>query len=229
MRRVIVVALSAFVLAPVAERQAECAPALRPGLEAHLGAAWNSPAPLTVRQDGQPDLALTAHYETHALELPMYYVYRVLLLDDSGRGWSLDLVHDKLYLKDPPAAIGEFAVSHGYNLLTLSRLGRRRPWHWGAGMGAVVTHPENTVRGLKLSEKRGPFRDGYYVSGATVGAFGGRRLPLPGGYYVTGEARATLSWARVPVVNGNADVPDFALHASVGLGWVRGGEPPPDP
>jgi hypothetical protein len=201
--------------------------ALRPGLEAHLGTAWNTPAPLTVRQDGQPDLSFTARYETRAFEIPLYYVYRLLLLDAGGRGWSLDLVHHKLYLQDPPREIGEFAVSHGYNLLVLSRLRATRAWHWGAGAGAVITHPENTVRGRKLSENRGLFRDGYYVSGATLGVFAGRRLLLPGGLHVTGEARASLSWARVPIEGGNADVPNCALHAGMGLGWIRGGESQP--
>ncbi len=196
---------------------------VRPGLEAHLGAAWNPPVPLTVRQDGQPDLSFTARYETRPFVPPMYYVYRLMLLDEGGTGWTLDLVHHKLRLRAAPSEIAEFSVSHGYNLLLLSRRHEARRWHWALGAGAVVAHPEGTVRGRKLDETRGLFRDGFYVSGAAVGAYVGRRLPLGAGVHATAEARATLAWARVPVADGDADAPDAALHVALGLGWLAPG------
>lgn len=190
----------------------------RAGLEAMLGTAWNLPMTLEVRQEGGAWIRLRARYETRAFEFPVYYVARGLLVDDAGRGWSLDLVHHKIYLTNPPPEIGEFAISHGYNLLAVHRVGPYRPWHWGVGGGVVIAHPENTVRGLKLSEKRGLFRDGYYLAGTAASAIAGRRFALGSHAHLVAEARLAFAWARVPVVDGDAVAPHVGLHVTVGLG-----------
>ncbi len=188
------------------------------GLEAHLGGAWSVPLRLTIRQDGHEDLSLTARWKAKALEPPLYYVYRVATWRE-GRGWALDLTHHKLHLANRPSEVEDFAVSHGYNLLTLHQLIERGNWRYGPGIGIVIAHPESEVRGRRFDEHRGMFREGYYVSGPTTSLLGGYTREVAGSLYVTWEVRLTGSYARVPIAGGRADVPNLALHGTVGLGW----------
>ncbi len=187
-------------------------------VEFHLGGALNLPLPLMIRQDGHDDLAFRSRWNTRALELPLYYVGR-LVNREGDRGWALDLTHHKLYLVDPPDPVQSFAVSHGYNLLMLHRLAEHRGRRYGLGAGLVIAHPESEVRGQRLAERGGLFRSGYYLSGLTVGALASWLPARRCGLYPAAEARVTTSYARMPVARGHARVPNVALHVTVGMGW----------
>ncbi len=188
------------------------------GIEAQLGGAWNLPLPVRIRQEGQEELSFTGRWSTRALEPPLYYVLRASSWSGDC-GWALDLTHHKVYLGNPPPEVGDFSVSHGYNLVTLHRLVRRGGWHYGAGAGLVVAHPEGEVRGRGLDEHRGLFHGGYYLSGPTVSGLVGRAGSGAAGPLMAAELRVTLSYARVPVSGGHARVPNIALHATLGAGW----------
>jgi hypothetical protein len=191
------------------------------GLEAHLGSAWSAPLPVVVRQRGAPDLRFSARRESRSSETPLYYVVRARR-DDPRGAWTIELVHHKVHLVAPHPEVESFGVSHGYNLVLLGRTTRFRGWHAGAAAGLVVAHPENTVRGRRLDERRGLLRAGYVVAGPAASATAGFSQPLALGFDLVTEARVTLAWARVPVAGGSADVPDAALHLAVGLGWSPG-------
>lgn len=187
--------------------------------EVHLGGAWNLPLPLLIRQTGHDDLSFRARWETRAFEPPLYYVGRILVRG-SHRGWALDLVHHKVHLTRPPAAVQSFAVSHGYNLLMVHRLVDHGTRHHGLGAGLVIAHPENEVRGRRLGERGGPLGRGYYLAGPVLGALASWQPARRGGPYPTAGARFTIAYARVPVVGGHARVPNLALHVTLGVGWA---------
>jgi len=197
---------------------AKAHPAGRWAAEVHLGGAWNLPLPLVVRQDGHEELRLRARWDTRAFETPLYYAGRIVH-SRGGQGWMLDLTHHKLFLTNPPGEIASFAISHGYNLLSLYRLVERDGRRLGLGGGVVIAHPESEVRGAKQDERAGAWGTGHHVAGPTLGALAGWRPGPRRGLYGTAEARVTLSYAGVPVANGRARVPNLALHVTVGAGW----------
>jgi hypothetical protein len=188
------------------------------GAEVHLGGAWNRPLPLVVRQDGHDELRFRARWDTNPFGSPLYYVAR-LVRRNGEQAWMLDLTHHKVHLANPPAEIGSFAVSHGYNLLAFYRLVERDERRLGLGGGVVIAHPESEVRGAKQDERAGAWGTGYHLAGPTLGALAGWRPVRRNGMYATAEARVTLSWAGVPVAGGRARVPNAALHVTVGAGW----------
>ena len=184
------------------------------------GTPWHFVTPLTISQSGQPDIEVRARYAAKAFETPHYYAWRVGAWS-GDRAWEVELIHDKIYLKNRPAGVEEFSVSHGYNLLTANRAWRRAGLIYRLGAGVVVAHPESTIRGRKLPENRALFNDGYYLSGPTVQVTAGRRFAVGKRLFVAIEAKATASYARVRVEGGHAHVPCAALHALAGLGWER--------
>ena len=189
-------------------------------LEVFGGSAISLPTPLRVDQDGEASIRLTARYATRPWRDAPYYAYRVGRHSGS-RGWELELVHHKLYLRDPPAEIQHFEVTHGYNLILVNRVARRRRWIGRIGIGPVVGHPENEVRGRRLDSDRGGFGGGYYLSGVAGQVACSHRLPLGGGFSLVGEGKVTAAYARVPIAGGDATVPNVAAHWLVGVGYSR--------
>lgn len=200
---------------------AASAPAARAGtvsVWAAGGVAWSAPTPVEIRQRGEPALAFTGRWDTRALRAPPYYVL--------GVGWrgeqvelTLELVHHKLHLRDPPPEVGRLWISHGYNLVVAGygRALARRLWLRGGG-GVVIAHPESQVRGRELDEGQGPFGLGYHLSGVAAHLGLEWRAGVAGPLFAAVGARVTGAWAVVPVAGGTADVPNLAAHATAGLG-----------
>jgi hypothetical protein len=180
------------------------------------GTASSFGSPLAIQQQGERDLEIDADWAGRSFDSPIYYAVR--LSRWSGRfGLSLQLVHHKLYLENPPPEIQAFSVSHGYNLLTLEGGWLLRGFQLSAGAGLVIAHPESTVRGLTLPES-----GGYHVTGPTLLVGVGRWWGLGTHFRVGAETRFTASWARMPVAEGEASVPDRSVHFLVGMGYRFG-------
>lgn len=184
--------------------------------EAFLGSAWSFPSPLSIHQYGEERIYLTARYQTRPLAGSPYYAWRVAKWRNDG-AWEFELVHHKLYLANNPPEVQHFEISHGYNLITINRAWVRRNLIWRCGVGVVATHPETTIREKKLPWGNG--LNGFYISGPTVQLVIGRKFPLRGGLFAAVEGKWTASYATIPVRDGNAYVPNMALHWLIGLGY----------
>lgn len=180
------------------------------------GSALNFNLPLTIHQSGYSDLKVTGNYESRPFEVPYYYAWRVGAWN-GNRAWELELVHDKLYLKDKPSEIQEFSISHGYNLLTVNRAVEEKGFIFRAGLGVVITHPETTIRGLTHPQDGG-ISGGYHLSGPTAQGAVEKRFHIWRGLIASLEAKLTASYARIPVERGHANVPNVAIHGLFGLG-----------
>ncbi len=190
--------------------------------EIFLGSAYNIPTPLLITQKGEEDIKIDrAQYATRALEESPYYAYRFTRWNGE-KGWGLELIHHKLHLLNKHDAIDHFEISHGYNLIVINR-----SWTCGKnlyylGGGIVLTHPETVIRGKQLSwlDGSGLFGKGFYLSGPAVQLAVNRTFPLWGKLFLTVEAKATAAYAyATPVQDGNASVPNLALHGLIGLGY----------
>ena len=191
------------------------------GVQILFGGPLNLRTPLTIRQSGEPDVHARARWETRPLERPIYYGVGGFRRD-GGREWALELLHHKLHLRDPPPEVQRFSISHGYNLLVASYgIELARGLWTRVGGGAIVAHPESTVRGRTLDEGRGLFGLGYHLAGPALSAglegrvpLGTERLRLALG------GRFTGGYAVVPIEGGRAHVPNLAFHATAGLDGV---------
>lgn len=180
------------------------------------GLQYNVPLPLVIRQSGQPDIRLTAHYSTRPFFEVPYYDVKVGI---ARRPWAykLELVHHKLYLENRPGEVQWFEITHGYNPILVNAVREQWGVTFRAGAGILLAHPETTIRGLRLPENGGIL--GWYVSGpaAQVGvskSWGFGRHLLAGV-----EGKLVGAWARVPIVNGSADVSNLSLHGLASVGW----------
>lgn len=181
------------------------------------GFALNLRTPLVIRQSGAPDIALDAQYQSRSFASPLYYALR-LGRWSRGAAWEVEFVHHKLYLRNRPAEVQQFEVSHGFNLIMVNRalpLGRAilRP-----GLGLVLAHPESVVRGRSFAG-RGLLGAGYYVAGPVAQLALARRLGVAGDLFVSAEGKVTAAYASVPVEGGRASLTNVAVHGLLGLGY----------
>jgi len=182
---------------------------------------YNFPLPLTIRQQGSETLSLTARYRSEPFVVPITWMWKVSYWSD-GAAWSLMAIHHKLYLENLPSEVEEFAITHGFNVISVVRSWREGDFILNAGAGIILAHPEVSVRGKRLSESGGILNSGYYVVGPTVNVAIGRRVLLVGGLYVTGDAMVYASYASVPIVDGTASLFSLVGHLSLGLGFTFG-------
>ena len=185
-------------------------------VEGFLGTAWSLPTPLSIHQVGEERIYLTARYSTKPLKESPYYAWRIAKWRGS-RAWEIELVHHKIYLNNPPDVVQHFEISHGYNLITINRSWPWRGFICRVGAGMVVTHPETTIRGKRLPWSKG--LDGFYISGPTAQFGLQKKFSVWGGLFAVLEGKFTASYAVAPVQDGNAYVPNVALHALFGLGY----------
>jgi hypothetical protein len=172
-------------------------------MEFGLTLPLNVPLPLSIAQEGHPDLEFTARYASRPFESPLTWQLR-LGRWSNARSWELELLHHKIHLENGPPEVQSFSVSHGYNLLTVQRGWKRALFEWRLGGGMVIAHVENTVRGMSLTETGGTFGGGYYATGPALTAAMARPVPLGHRVLLNLEGRLAASRTSVPVVAGKA-------------------------
>jgi hypothetical protein len=186
---------------------------VRISIEVFGGTAISIPSGLTLEQDGEASIDLTAEYETRPFEQPYYWAVRAGLRG-SRSSWELQLVHHKMYLSNPPEGVGNFEITHGFNMLTLNYALEYLPVNVRFGGGVVVPYVSGTVRGMDYSSS------GYRITGPALLAGVGKGWKVVAGLTAQAEAQFSAAWARVPVSGGSISASNFALHLRAGLGYV---------
>jgi hypothetical protein len=185
--------------------------------ELHGGEVYNLPLPLTIRQQGYPDIKLTAHYSSEPLILPLYADSR-LIRWQNGKSWELEFLHHKLYLDNTTAEIQKFSISHGFNMIMVNRGFNRKAYQYRAGVGIVLTHPESVIRGQAFGDATNDWDLGYFISGPVANLSVGKQFRLNNRFYMNAEAKTTLAYINVEVADGNAEVINIAFHLVLGIG-----------
>lgn len=187
-------------------------------VQASAGFAKSLKTPLSIEQDGFPELRLDAQYDNRPFDGSPYFLLRVSRRSGSG-AWELQHLHHKIYLHNRPPEVERFDVTHGYNLFTLGRSWTRGGFGLRAGAGVVVAHPESTIRSLRFGPKQGILGLDQYLTGPALVLGASRQWRFGGGGFVSPELQFSAARARVPVREGRASVPNVAFHFLIGLGW----------
>lgn len=185
--------------------------------ELHGGEVYNLPLPLLIRQEGYPDINLTARYRSESLTLPVYWDWRISRWH-KNKGWEFEVIHHKLYLDNVTGEVQKFNISHGFNLLTVNRGFEKRAFRFHAGAGIVLSHPESNIRGKEFGNTGDDLDMGYFVSGPVVNLAIGRPFRFGSRFYINTEAKTTLAYSHIRIAQGDADVYSIAFHLILGFG-----------
>jgi hypothetical protein len=186
--------------------------------EYHFGGAYNFKLPLTIVQEGHPDIYIhRAEFETEPFTGPHYWDWRLVKWFKFG-GISFEGIHHKIYLQNKPAEVQRFGISHGYNMCLFNY---HKPFKWFnlvLGAGSVLMHPESTIRGMKYPEGPGFDIHGYVLRGYVINLAVSHQVRIFRRYYINTEAKLTVSQATAPIVNGHAKVNCVAFQFIFGPG-----------
>ena len=185
--------------------------------ELHGGEVYNVPMPLSIFQDGYPEVKLTARYNTEPFRLPVYWNMR-LGRWQSNKMWEVEVIHHKLYLENTTPEIQKFNISHGFNLVMLNRGFNKKMFRYRFGAGIVLTHPESNIRGEVFGDSNDDKDLGYYLSGPALNLAIGKAFRMNNRFYFDLESKVTCAYTRVKVANGHADVYHLAFHLIFGVG-----------
>jgi hypothetical protein len=114
------------------------------------------------------------------------------------------------------ALIGEaLSISHGFNIVAVSRAYALHPWQFRFGPGPVIAHPE-----ARIGEAS--YDGDYELAGAAAVGSAGAMFALTPQLSVVGEATATFAYVNVhpkgePTLTFSVRNP--AIHARVGLAY----------
>ncbi len=192
-------------------------------VEMHGGFPINIPLPLTIKQHNQPDIKLTAQFDSEPFVPPVYWVFRISKWKNN-KAWEFEMMHQKLYLKNTTPEVQYFSITHGYNQLMVNRafkfnLFKDKEFIFRGGAGIVLAHAENMVRGKELNQKQSFFNLGYYVAGPTINLALAKQVQLFNRFYMNLEIKNNTSFAKIPVADGNALVWHSAFEFIAGLGF----------
>lgn len=184
------------------------------------GNQFNIPLPLTIKQEGEETIKVNyPKYDSQPFSESPYYAYRFGLWKGC-KALELELVHQKIILKNKPPDVSHFEISHGYNLITINRAFLNPSFVLRLGSGIVLTHPESTVRNKENGYEK-EFPQGFYISGPTAQIAIAKRIKISQRLFGALEAKFTFSYAtHVPIADGYAEVPNMAMHLLLGLGYT---------
>ena len=179
-----------------------------------LGDAFNLKSHTHIHSEPVSPAAFGGDYETRGFEGPLHYALR-LTRWSQDRGWELQLLHHKLYLRNRPSAVEALSISHGFNIVTLGRAYAMGPWRFRFGLGPVIAHPEARIAGVS-------YPGDYELAGAAALGSVGATFDLTLRWALVGEIAATFGYADVHP-SGEPDlrftVRNPALHAQVGIAY----------
>jgi hypothetical protein len=178
--------------------------------ELRTGSALSFDSNLKIEQSGFPELSFDADYETRPFEDAFYYGWRVSYRNPN-HAWEVELIHHKVYLKNTRPEVEYFEVSHGYNLLLVNYSRDYGGLNLRAGAGPVISHAESEIRNKSFSSN-------YEFSGL-CGQFAiDKRFYLGQRFFLTVEGKFTAARATVSIADGEATVPNVAIHGLIGFG-----------
>ena len=170
-------------------------------IEAWFGNAFSLGTPLTIQQEGEPEIRLDADWSTRPWRPTWYYSARVAKWSGNS-AWAFEYMHHKLYLDNPSGEVFRFRITNGVNNLLAERHWRRRGFEFGVGAGPTFAVPISNIRGKSYSHASGIFSSRYELAGATVMGTVARRFKIAGTVYASFAAKTTVARLRVNVAMG---------------------------
>ncbi len=180
-------------------------------IEVQTGSAHSFDTTLTIDQDQGEDYSFAADYETRPFQSAPYSAWR-LSRWKKNRGWELEFLHHKIYLKNTPPGIETFRISNGYNMLLLNHAWERNGFVIHVGGGAVIAFPIANIANVVTD-------GGYRLAGIAGQGSLSKRFRIRNNFFLIAEGKFTAAYAAVSLKGSEATAPNIAVHGLAGFGF----------
>jgi hypothetical protein len=193
-------------------------------VDLQTGLVYNLKLPLTIEQDGYPDISISSPtLRTYPFRPPLYMAGRITGWRNQ-QGLSFEIIHHKIYLENPPPEVQSFSVSHGFNMMIISYCKSKNGFDFRGGIGTTLLHAESIVRGKEDPYEKGLDASGYRVSGIAAAISVSRPFAVKGWFYINTEFKISGALANAPVVDGHASIRLVTFHLILGPALAIGGK-----
>jgi hypothetical protein len=189
-------------------------------ISAFMGTAKSMNNRLILYPKDSAPIRIDAEYDSKSDSDSAYWYARIENWHNN-EAWGLELIHHKLYLRNPQQGVTNFSISDGYNLFYLTKAWRLNNEDAARlGVGLVFAHPDVTFGG------RDPFHEpgfpGMFLAGPSIMAAYEKRFFTTESNFVSIETKVTASYATFPISDlhseEQASAPDLAFHIALGFG-----------
>lgn len=186
--------------------------------ELQFGVVHSLDLPLTIKQQGFPDIKIPkADFYSEPLLSPPYWSWRFSKWF-KNKSIEFETIHHKFYLRNKPAEVQRFGISHGYNMIFMNHSRKFKGVILRAGAGSALVHPESTIRGMAYPEGLGFDIKGYRLRGISLNLAAAKQINISKHFFINTEAKINGAVANIPVVNGHARVHIIVFQLIVGPG-----------
>lgn len=189
--------------------------------ELQFGVVQSLDLPLVIKQQGYPDIIINkADFYSEPLVDPPYWSWRFSKWF-KNKSIEFEAIHHKFYLRNKPAEVDRFGISHGYNMVLFNHGRQLGKVILRAGVGSAFVHGESTIRGMSYPEGPGFDIKGYRLKGLSLNFAVARQFRINKTFYINSEAKINTSFANIPIVNGHArvNILVFQLILGPGINW----------
>jgi len=187
--------------------------------ELQFGVVHSLKLPLTFYQKNYPDIRVSkADFYSEPLNDPPYWDWRFTKWF-KNRSIQFEAIHHKFYLKNLPAEVDRFGISHGYNMVMFNYGTLFRKYIFSAGAGSAFVHGESTVRGKVYPEGPGFDIYGYRLRGLSINLAAARQVKINKTFFVNAELKVNAAVANIPIVDGHARVNIVVFQFIMGPGF----------
>lgn len=187
--------------------------------ELQFGVVHSLKLPLAFYQNGYPDIKVSkADFYSEPLNDPPYWDWRFTKWF-KNKSIEFEAIHHKFYLRNLPADVQRFGISHGYNMVMINHGRQFGKYIIRAGAGSALVHGESTVRGKVYPEGPGFDIKGYRLRGLSINLAVARQIKISKTFFVNTELKMNAAVANIPIVDGHARVHIVVFQFIVGPGF----------
>lgn len=188
-----------------------------------IGWSHSTDSKLKIHRDGVETYSIDGTYTSYPFRDYPYYSFR-LEKWDKNKAYGVELIHHKVYLRNPQGSLQSLSVSDGYNFIMFNQVRQidtRKFLRFGAGL--VFAHPDVKFEG----------QNRFYKSDSSLLGMG-HYLAGPGAQiayefwpyenkrnYISLETKLTLSYVQFPIEenrNSYGSMSNIAIHFLIGWG-----------
>ncbi len=166
--------------------------------------------------------SIDGQYRSRSFDDSPYWIFRIEKWKND-KAYGFELIHHKVYLRNPSGSLEFFDISDGYNLALFTKAWRlENNEFFRIGAGGVLVHPHSKFTdGTTFHRNAGVGGWGYFLAGPAIEVAFEKWIYETKNHFITLETKLTFSSINTPVEANRtsyASMDNVAIHFAFGLG-----------
>ncbi len=188
-----------------------------------IGWSHSMDSNLKIHRDGVESYTINGSYSSYPFRDYPYYSFRLEKWTEN-KAYGIELIHHKVYLRNPQNSLESLSISDGYNFIMFNKttqIDTRKFLRLGAGI--AMAHPDVKFEGQERFRKNDTslFGMGHYFAGPGVQVAYEFWPYETKRNFISMETKLTLSYIQFPIEENRksfGSMTNIAVHFLIGWG-----------